>query len=70
MVQAFRRDSNDEPTKDLRLRGLDATATYEVTDLDAGTPHTVSGRDLMQHGLHVEIEAKPGASIIVYKKVQ
>jgi alpha-galactosidase len=70
MMQAFRRDSNDEPTKYLRLRGLDATATYEVTDLDAGTPHTVSGKDLMQHGLHVEIEAKPGASIIVYKKVQ
>ena len=36
MVQAFRRDKNNDVMKDLRLRGLDPTATYEVTDLDAG----------------------------------
>lgn len=70
MVQAFRRDEDDEPTKDLRLRGLDPAATYEVTDLDTKTPTTVSGKDLMQQGLHVEIKEKRGAAIIIYKKVR
>ncbi len=70
MVQAFRRDESDDAAKDLRLRGLDAAATYEVTDLDAGVPKTVSGKDLMQKGLHVEIAEEPGAAIILYKRVR
>jgi alpha-galactosidase len=70
MVQAFRRDKSDEPTMELRLRGLDLAANYEVTDLDAGTPHTISGRDLMQQGLHIEIKGQPGAAIIFYKKIR
>ena len=69
MVQAFRRDENKDPTKNLPLRGLDLAATYEVTDLDAKTPNTISGKDLMQHGLHVAIAEKRGAAIIVYKKI-
>ena len=69
MVQAFRRDKNDESAQNLPLRGLDPAALYEVTDLDAGIPATVLGTALMQQGLHVEIEGKPGAAIIVYKKV-
>jgi alpha-galactosidase len=70
MVQAFRRDKSAEPTKDLHLRGLDPTATYEVTDLDAGVASNVSGSDLMQQGMHVEVKGQPGAAIIFYKKVR
>ena len=70
MVQAFRRDEDDETTKDLRLRGLDTAATYEITNLDTKTPTTVSGKELMQQGLHVEIKEKRGAVIIVYRKVR
>jgi alpha-galactosidase len=70
MVQAFRREESDEAAKDLRLRGIDPAATYEVTDLDAKTPTTVSGKDLMQHGLHVEIAGKRGAVIIVYRRIR
>jgi alpha-galactosidase len=70
MVQAFRREKSDDTTKDLRLRGLDAAVNYEVTALDAGAPNIISGRDLMQKGLHVEVAAEPGAAIIIYKKVQ
>lgn len=69
MVQAFRRDEDPEPAKDLRLRGLDPAATYEVTDLDVKTPARMSGRELMQRGLHVEIKEKRGAALIIYKKV-
>jgi alpha-galactosidase len=70
MVQAFRRDQDDEPTKTMRLRGLDPAAVYEVTYLDAKTPNTISGGDLMTQGLRVEIKEKRGAAIIIYKKVR
>lgn len=70
MVQAFRRDEDDEPSKNLPLRGLDAAATYEVKNLDTPTTIQISGRELMQHGLHVEIREKREAVIIVYKEVR
>ncbi len=68
IVQCFRREQNEETTKDLRLRGLDPAATYEVTDLDMKTPRTVSGRDLMQQGLHVALKEQRAAAIVIYKK--
>jgi alpha-galactosidase len=70
MVQAFRRDKNGEPSKNLPLRGLDPSARYEVSDLDAQKPSTISGKELMQHGLHVEIKDARGAAIIIYKKIR
>jgi alpha-galactosidase len=68
MLQIFRRDESDVTAENLRLRGLDPAATYEVTDLDTKLPRTISGRDLMQEGLHVEIKQKREAAIIIYKK--
>jgi alpha-galactosidase len=70
MVQAFRRDKNGEPSKNLLLRGLDPSARYEVTDLDAQMPTTISGKELMRQGLHVEIKEERGAAIIIYKKIR
>ena len=68
IVQCFRREQNEETAKDLRLRGLDPAANYEVTDLDTKTPRTVSGSDLMQQGLHVELKEQRAAAIVIYKK--
>lgn len=70
MIQAFRRDENDEALRKLVLRGLDPAATYEVTNVDLKTPARVPGKDLMQSGLAVEITKKRGAAIIFYKKVR
>jgi alpha-galactosidase len=70
MLQIFRRDESDVTAEDLHLRGLDAAANYEVTDLDAKLPRTISGRDLMQQGLHVEIREKREAAIFIYKKTR
>jgi alpha-galactosidase len=69
MVQAFRHTENEEATKDLPLRGLDPAANYEISDLDGQTAKTETGKNLMQRGLHIAIVAKPGAVVIVYKKV-
>jgi hypothetical protein len=68
MLQVFRRDESDVTTENLHLRGLDPAANYEITDLDAKLPRTISGRDLMQQGLHVEIKEKREAAIVIYKK--
>ena len=70
VVQAFRRDKNESPTRVLRLSGLAPAADYEVTDLDGGAPKKMSGKDLMEQGLTVEIKAKPGAAVIFYKKAK
>jgi len=69
MVQVFRRDDAEETAEDFRLRGLDAAATYEVTNLDLPTPTDVSGSELMQHGLHVELTEKRTAAVVIYKMV-
>ena len=70
VVQAFRRPENDSSSKTLRLRGLDASAIYELSKIEGGAVHKVSGADLMQQGLAIEIPEKPGAVIIRYHKVQ
>jgi len=70
MVQAFRRTENEEATRDLLLRGLDPTGNYEVSDLDGRMVKTASGKDLMGQGLHVAISAKPGATVLVYRKIR
>ena len=70
LVQAFRREECADSSKTLRLEGLDAAATYEVTDLDVGTPTRISGDDLMAKGLTVEIKTKPAAAVITYRKMK
>jgi alpha-galactosidase len=68
MVQAFRRDKNEDSMKTLILRGLDPGKQYLVTDLETGRRSNVSGSELMQKGLHIEINEKPGAVVVVYEK--
>jgi len=70
MVQAFRREKNEEPARMFRLSGLDPAAQYEVTDLDVGTPEIINGKKLTEQGLAVEIKTKPGAVVITYKKLK
>jgi hypothetical protein len=69
MVQAFRRGKNTEASHTLRLHGLDPAAQYELTDLDAGKPKTVTGKELQDPGLAVEIGEKPGSALIKYRKL-
>ncbi len=69
MIQAFRRDQDGESSRNLPLRGLDPAANYEVKNLDASASRRVSGKELMEQGLPVEIKEKREAVIIVYKKI-
>ena len=69
LVQAFRRNKNEQSTKTLRLFGLTPSAQYEVTDLDLKTPKKVLGQELMECGLPIVIAEKPGAVLIKYRKL-
>jgi alpha-galactosidase len=69
VVQAFRHETNDLPSRVLCLKGLVRSATYEVTDLDGGAPKRMRGKDLMEHGLTVDIKAKPGSAVILYRRL-
>ncbi|MGO8732670.1 MAG: alpha-galactosidase [Terriglobia bacterium] len=67
VVQAFRRNASQVASMTFRLNGLDPAAQYEITNFDAEGPAKASGKELMEKGLTVEIEDKPGAAVIVYQ---
>ena len=69
MVQVFRRDASIYRTADLPLRGLDPSARYTITDLDAPeNPRNITGSELMDKGLTVDIPSRPGAALFLYKR--
>ncbi len=47
LVMLFRRAESPFSAATLKLRGLDASAAYEIEDVDAGTKTRLSGKDLM-----------------------
>jgi alpha-galactosidase len=67
-IQAFRRDKNQEASKTFRLSGLSASAQYEVKNLDTEAVVKMSGKELMEKGLTVEIKEAMGSALIVYKR--
>jgi len=68
MVQMFRRRQSAEGSRTVKLRGLSPDARYALTDLDGGGTQERTGRDLLESGLSVAIEDRPGSAIIAYKK--
>jgi alpha-galactosidase len=69
MVEAFRRDKSFYVSSSFCLRGLEPKAKYKVTDLDTNEASEYSGRDLMEKGLPITINDRPGSALIVYKKM-
>lgn len=68
VVQAFRRAENGDESATLRLRGLEPDAVYVLTNLDVPGDTEMTGRELLEDGLLVVIQQKPGAAIITYKR--
>ncbi len=68
VVQAFRRRDCNPVAKTFRLRGLDPGADYRVAKSDKKGAILMSGRALMEHGLTVRIEDKPGAAVVIYQR--
>jgi alpha-galactosidase len=68
VVQAFRRADCGDATARLRLRGVEPSAHYAVMDLDARVSRRMTGRELMDEGLPVNLPQRPAAAVLVYKK--
>ncbi|HEY5912615.1 MAG TPA: alpha-galactosidase [Verrucomicrobiae bacterium] len=68
MVQVFRRSESVYESARFKLRGLDPSHRYLVKNSDSGEARTLSGRDLLETGLPVSIEQRPGAVVFTYEK--
>ncbi|GMW01384.1 MAG: hypothetical protein AMXMBFR84_25210 [Candidatus Hydrogenedentota bacterium] len=69
MVQAFRRDNCPYVSARLPLRSLDSGSEYDVHCLghpEANT--TLTGKKLMEEGIPILIDSKPGAVFVSYVK--
>ncbi len=69
VVQAFRRASCIYVAASLRLQGLEPDASYELTNLDVPGTAVKTGRELADGGLRVTIDQRPGAALVLYRKV-
>lgn len=69
VVQAFRRAKSVFAAAEFPLRGLDPEARYDVEDFDRPGSKVETGRALAEKGLRVEISERPGAAIVVYRKI-
>ena len=67
MVIMFRRDKSQYAVMNVRLRGLDNNADYEVESKSYGWKKTLKGSTLMD-GFNITLEKAPSSDVIVYKK--
>jgi alpha-galactosidase len=70
MVQIFRRQESIYESARLRLHGLQPGAKYTLTNLDAPVAVEMTGKQLVDEGLHVTVTDRPGAVIITYRRAK
>ena len=68
VVQAFRRAESPYEAARFKLGGLDPDARYTVTDLDTRSTTEATGRQLVERGLPVTIQERPGSALITYRR--
>jgi len=69
MVQIFRRDQSPYESARFKLRGLDPNARYTITELERSDSHReLSGSELMENGLPVNVSNRSAAMNIIYKR--
>jgi alpha-galactosidase len=68
LVQVFGRPNSFYDSAHLKLSGLDAQASYAVTNLDTGASERHSGRELLEDGLAVTMSGKPGVAVLTYRR--
>ena len=67
IVQVFRRNGSTEDSKLVKLRGLDAQASYEIYDFDAKTAVVKTGEELL-NGMIFRLP-REGSALLSIKKV-
>lgn len=67
-VLAFRRPQSPYQDARLNLKGLMPEAEYEFHDADTGTVTRLTGKQCLEEGLRVAIDAKPGSALLTYRR--
>ena len=67
-IIALRRPESPYESSRFPLRGLEASATYVLTNLDTGEHHRLSGQELIEKGAAVSIPAHPGSAMLSYQR--
>ncbi len=70
IIQAFRREKNDETFMVFRLKGLNPSKQYWVAGIDLQREEKYSGKTLMEKGLRIDISHKPGSALIKYSIIR
>lgn len=70
MIQVFRRQRTEADTLRVILCGLEAEATYRVTDLDKDSTLEFTGRELVTSGYSVKLDRVPASALLHYRKQQ
>ena len=70
VVQAFRRAKNAEGTQTFHLQGLDANATYVVRNVDTDKDTCLTGAELSQPGLKIDLPAPRSAALFEFRKTE
>ncbi len=68
-VVALRRPESPFRTMTPALHALEPEATYELRDADSGDRWSVSGKELTETGLTLEIAEPRGSRLIIYRRV-
>jgi len=67
MVLLFRRKRSPYPAVQIRLRGLDPDASYELTNVDTNERRTLAGRELCRP-MQIEMEKAASSTLLLYRK--
>lgn len=68
IVQVFRRPKSPYESARFRLRGVSPDATYKVRDFDEAGERRVTGREMLEKGLLINVPDRPGAVILRYER--
>jgi len=69
VVQAFRREKCVRTEARFLLQGLERDARYEVSNLDRQQRTSMTGKALLEEGLRIEIQDRPGAAVVLYERL-
>jgi alpha-galactosidase len=69
IIQAFRRHDSIYESARFKLRGLDRSASYLVTDMDTDKTERATGQELLDQGVDISLPGQPAAALIHYQKV-
>lgn len=68
VVQAFRRQDNSQDKQTFRLHGLDANAQYLVRNVDSDDEIRMTGAELLNRGLTINLPTPRSAALLMYRK--